>query len=219
MSENTEFDKPIEDNTSEGYIALKYAHEKGLEIDKYLGKGHFGEAYLTKDSKVIKVTKDAREAYTGLLLMDNGHDNIVDIFNVEKLSEKWFVIEQEYTNHNYDADELYWGLTNIIDEHGYESISELLEESKFHKFTPDEELISALTQLKEAKEHMESLGIGSGGVDMQADNYSYIDGKIKTFDNMDSTLRQDEARELINKILNPTLKNDAKNKRKSLKNN
>ena len=66
---------------------------------------------------------------------------------------------------------------------------------------------------------MESLGIGSGGVDMQADNYSYIDGKIKTFDNMDSTLRQDEARELINKILNPTLKNDAKNERKSLKNN
>jgi hypothetical protein len=212
MSIQKFLNEKIDDNMPVERMVQIYISEKDMSIERFLGKGHFGEAYLTTDEKVIKVTKDAREAYAALKVEGMCNENVVTIFNVEQLTDKYFVIEQEFTNHDSNADELYWELSSVVDNNGFEDINELLSSDILGDLVIDDNLMDVINQLKNAESFMLKLGIKCGGLDMQADNFSYVDGKIKTFDNIASYLKQQDARELIKKEFNISPQDKSENK-------
>lgn len=181
-----------------------YAHacakQKGQHITKMLGKGQFGYAYQAGDGHVYKITKDDCEVLAAAKLRNNPNPLFVDIYDVKKIGGDYYLIEQSFTEHNSDADALFWAMSNIADHIGVE-IGELLtdEFNQIMDYTADDELLIAARQLRDAIEHMQSIGIDGDGIDLGSDNYSYVDGKITLFDSRAAELSREEAREQLAK--------------------
>lgn len=175
--------------------AQAFAKLKNQTITEFLGKGHFGEAYLTSANTVLKVTKDHCETLAALKMIGHQHDNVVDIYNVQKLPNELFIIEQQYLDHNSDADMLYWQLRDVADHAGVE-LDELIA------YEPDEiiaetELVNYITQLKAAMDHLNSIGIKGAAIDMASDNFAIDNGHITVFDNRFDSFTKIKALDVI----------------------
>lgn len=180
--------------------AKSHAKLNNQSIVKYLGKGTYGEAYLTSNNTVLKVTKDHCETLAALKMIGKKHENVVDIYSVHKLPENLFLIEQEALDHNTDADRLYWELVSIADHSGLENITELVQQDEsFINNVPDENLRSVLFQMKSAMKHLNDLGIEGDALDLQTDNMAFNDGHITVFDNRYDALTKTAAFEKIQK--------------------
>lgn len=68
------------DNYFDG-IALKFAENTGREIVKFLGSGEHGNAYLTNDNKVVKVTTDLSEYSESRKLINVNAKHIAKIYD------------------------------------------------------------------------------------------------------------------------------------------
>lgn len=177
--------------------AQAFAKLKNQTITQYLGKGHFGEAYLTSENTVLKITKDHCETLAALMMIGHKHNHVVTIFEVQKLPGELFIIEQEYLNHNSDADALYWQLTNIADSSGAE-ISDLIQQDllEFEGFI-DDELFNIIPQFRSAMDHLNTIGINGNALDFGSDNFTIVNGHITVFDNRFDTLTKSAALEKI----------------------
>ncbi len=95
----------VEDWKSLGKILINNSNrfsKIGINVmgAKRLGSGAFGNAYLLKDGKVLKITKDTDEAVISNFLINKNAAYIVKIFNVVKLpilesGEQIYAILQE----------------------------------------------------------------------------------------------------------------------------
>jgi hypothetical protein len=197
-------------NTSDELLAQEYAKIKNKKISTYLGKGHFGSAFLTEDNFVIKITTDIREAYTALQIVGKEHDNVAAIFSVDKVMESKYAIEQEYVPHDSNADELYWELTSIVDRNGFEDINELLDQENIGELV-DENLHEILKQFKSAENFMRANGVEDGGLDLQSDNFSFNNGKIKVFDSSTRILSKEQIKNKLDVFFNNKRKAKIKN--------
>ena len=95
------------------WVAKEFSKQKGKKIVKFLGSGEHGNAYLTDDDKVIKVTTDKSEYFESKKLVgkDPVHlPNIYDCYTVEskKLTTSVWVILLEYVRHYRKDQEFLW---------------------------------------------------------------------------------------------------------------
>lgn len=211
-------EEKIKENLPADQMAQVYAQSKVESVIEYLGKGTFGDAYLTSSSSVIKITRDNREVYAAMKLIGLSSEHVVSIKEIVPISDQKTIIYQEYAENNSQADDLFWELSSISDANGFEDINELINHNNIEDCVFEEHLLNVIEQFKEAESFMLNAGIKSGGLDLQTDNFSYINGKIKTFDNIDASLTQKEAKLLIKKENNSIIKldknKDGQNKRK-----
>lgn len=80
------------------FAAEEAAKQFNTKIDSYLGSGEFGEAYLTIDDKVIKITPSESEASFAKEISGKQIPHIVNIYNVIQLNNNLYAIYQEYLN-------------------------------------------------------------------------------------------------------------------------
>ena len=69
----------------------------GYNVQKRLGEGGYGYAYLLDNGRVLKVTTDEREAKASNLIIGRNFQNVAKIFRVWRYTKyyNWFFIEQE----------------------------------------------------------------------------------------------------------------------------
>lgn len=77
------------------HLAAQWAKDLGLTIKAFLGNGDNGEAYLTNDNRVIKITHDAKEFEIAEILAGEEHEHIVRIDKAACLDEDFYGILQE----------------------------------------------------------------------------------------------------------------------------
>ncbi len=76
--------------------AKKYAEKNGISIDKRLGSGSWGVAYLTNDGHVVKATSDPAEVYNSIQLKGKKLDNVANIYDVSySMGNEIALIKQE----------------------------------------------------------------------------------------------------------------------------
>lgn len=76
--------------------AKKYAEKNGISIDKRLGSGNWGVAYLTNDGHVVKATSDPAEVYNSIQLKGKKLDNVANIYDVSySMGNEIALIKQE----------------------------------------------------------------------------------------------------------------------------
>lgn len=78
------------------HYAEFYATSIGTEIDSFLASGDFGEAYLTTDNKVIKITSDVSEFVVADSLKHRNYENTVDIYDTAIFDSGVMVVYQEF---------------------------------------------------------------------------------------------------------------------------
>lgn len=175
--------------------AEAWAHLKGQKINRLLGFGQFGKAYLADNGRVYKITRDDCEALASAILKENPNDLFVEIYDVKKTGGDFYIIEQEFTEHTSEADALFWEMMSASDRIGSEGICEMLiDHASEMECILDKDSLLAAKQLLEAREHCRSFGVIGDGIDLASDNYSYIDKKIKLFDCRDNGLSKNEAK-------------------------
>ena len=104
------------------WVANEFSKQTGHKIVKFLGSGEHGNAYLTDDDKVIKITSDKSEFFESKKLMgkDPVHlPKIYDCYTVEskKLISPIWVILLEYVEHGRkDQEYLWYTLSDAFEE-------------------------------------------------------------------------------------------------------
>lgn len=79
--------------------AKKYADKNGVSIEKRLGSGNWGVAYLTNDGCVIKATSDPAEVYNSIQLKGKELYNVANIYDVSySMNDEIALIKQEKVN-------------------------------------------------------------------------------------------------------------------------
>lgn len=92
-------------------------HDYNYEELSWLGKGDFGEAYLTPDNKVVKVTTDKKECSIAKELMNQVNGPFAKVFLVEIINGSCFIL-QEYVDTNSEIEDLYYQAENYVQEQG-----------------------------------------------------------------------------------------------------
>lgn len=149
----------------------------------YIGSGDFGEAYLTKDNKVLKITtSDTEYKYAKDLVNHNKQfPNFVDIYDVGKEDNEYYIL-QEYLEENSKIEDMYYELSNILEE-ADSNINELpyFDEDDL-KEPPDKKLQKFMDELTNIVSDAIRL-TGKHSVDISPDNLGYDkSNKLKLFD-------------------------------------
>ena len=109
------------DNYFDG-IALKFAEQTNHKIVSFLGSGEHGNAYLTDDNKVIKVTTDKSEYFESRKLVGKNPTHLPKIYDCyvvesKKLVTPIWVILLEYVKYDDKLQErLWWTLSDAFEE-------------------------------------------------------------------------------------------------------
>ncbi len=180
---------------AQAHACAKMANET---IVKMLGKGNFGEAYLSDNNNVYKITSDNCEALLAIKIKDSPSEYFAKVHEVKKIGLDAYLIKQEYVDHNSLSDDLYWEISGAADRIGY-SIEEIIDEyfDECIDEVDDPSHRAAFEQIKAASDTLRKLGVVGIGVDCQNDNFAVTETGLKFFDCRDQALSQDEAKELI----------------------
>lgn len=80
----------------------KLASIMGVTIDKQLGNGSYGMAFLTTDNRVIKLTTDEWEILSAKKI-GSGNEYLVDYYQVEKVSGNLYA--KNWSDYYWDEDD------------------------------------------------------------------------------------------------------------------
>lgn len=95
------------------------------EIVKKIGKGAYGEAFLLKNGRVLKVTKNKDEYELALRLIKDKPKWSAKIYSAEKKERKYYIVKEfvnpiypdkERGQYNQDERFTFWGDTKKINE-------------------------------------------------------------------------------------------------------
>jgi len=159
----------------------------GKTIVKKLGKGSFGNAYLTKDQMVIKITGDEDEYSNALNLIKSGkkYKHIINYYKgyrlgVENSSNYLFALLLDYVTPIPKEDRKYWN------EVGYYFFDNRLDDNKFRDklLYRDEDTIEYFSKyLPQRSEILKEFNeIGELGGESHGGNLGIRDGNIVYFD-------------------------------------
>lgn len=185
------------DNYFDG-IALKFAQHVDTKIVKFLGSGEHGNAYLTDNDRVIKVTTDKSEYDESRRLI--GKDpihlpKIYDCYTVESknLITPMWVIYLEYVRHNRKEQEhLWWELVNAFeDDLHLDFMDELSSYQVNHNSTDEmvdllnhlnigEDVVDYYGQIINMIDEMKKYGIKS--IDYGPNNFGFRNNTLVFFD-------------------------------------
>lgn len=190
-------------------IAQNYLNNNvqfGEKIVSSLGKGNFGEAFLSNKNFVIKVTKDKAEYLTvknKILLNDNINGVITpQYFKVEQYNNYYLIVMEKVKNISFTEKE------NIIINKFKELIFSFLKLDKdislvienIKEKIKDSKLKSILLNLTNIITKLNNFGINN--VDIQENNIGMIGNKYVVFDVVDEKyLNENTLESFIKKIL------------------
>lgn len=88
------FKSQFQDNA----LAKAWSKKINTSLEKSIGDGIHGTAYLTKSGKVLKITDDHSEFYNSFDLLGANNQHIVDIYQVQLFKDGKYGILQEYVD-------------------------------------------------------------------------------------------------------------------------
>lgn len=115
------------DNYFDG-IALKFAEQTNRKIVSFLGSGDHGNAYLTDDDKVIKITTDFSEYVESKKLIGLNPKHLIKIYNscviksdklkreLPELNGLWIILQEKVNHDEIIQKELFYGLTEAFEK-------------------------------------------------------------------------------------------------------
>lgn len=124
----------LEDLESEfDWVAIKFSKKTPYKVTKFIGTGEHGDAYLTEDDKVVKITTDKSEYDESRKLIGKTPTHlpiIYDCFTVEskRLTRPLWIIVLEHLKHKRKEQELLWyGLSDAFEEQLKLDLLEVIE--------------------------------------------------------------------------------------------
>jgi hypothetical protein len=115
------------DNYFDG-IALKFAEQTNRKIVSFLGSGEHGNAYLTDDDKVVKVTTDLSEYSESRKLLNANPIHLPKIYDCYVVESKklkrelpnlrgmWVILLEKVNHDEIKQKELFYGLMEAFEE-------------------------------------------------------------------------------------------------------
>jgi hypothetical protein len=177
-----------EDNSGFAYafedlepLANEYAALHKVSIAKKLGSGSYGQAFLTDNNKVIKITRDKVEFAYALKLRGINNEYVANIFHCHRFDDNHFAIMQEFLE---PADN-YFGTTHVY----YIQLVDYKETGKRHKTMDDvsaermAEMELLYTSLQEAAAELNRAGLTA--LDIRDENIGMKNGHFALFDQTD----------------------------------
>ena len=124
----------LEDLESEfDWVAMEFSKKTPYKVTKFIGSGEHGDAYLTEDDKVVKITTDKSEYDESRKLMGKNPTHlpiIYDCFVVEskRIVRPLWIIVLEHLEHNRMIQQLLWySLSDAFEEQLLLDLSEVIE--------------------------------------------------------------------------------------------
>lgn len=189
----------LEDLESEfDWVAMEFSKKTPYKVTKFIGSGEHGDAYLTEDDKVVKITTDKSEYDESRKLLNKKPIHlpiIYDCFTVESkrlIRPLWIIVlehlehnrkEQEYLfNHLEDAFEDDLGL-NFMDELSsyqvdHNSTEEMIDLLNHLNITED--VVDYYGQIIDMIDEMKKYGIKS--IDYGPNNFGFRNNTLVFFD-------------------------------------
>lgn len=164
-----------------------WAKRLGTEIDYYLDSGDFGEAFLTTDERVIKITSNVNEACCCAMTIGKDNDHLIKIHDVKIFPNGQFGILMDYVEQPNELDVAFSELNMIAETMGYSLLE--IDEDDFDDFDELQgvELSDNARNLLEALTtgDFEARKCGFFPTDIKFENSGITkDGKIVMFDHL-----------------------------------
>lgn len=189
----------LEDLESEfDWVAMEFSKKTPYKVIKFIGSGEHGDAYLTEDDKVVKITTDKSEYDESRKLMnkDSLHlPTIYDCFTVEskRLTRPLWIIVLEYLKHNREEQEYLWyELSDAFEEQLKLDLLEVIESYQVNTLSTDdmvdymnhlnikEEILDYYGQIISMIDEMKKYGIKS--IDYGPNNFGFRGDTLVFFD-------------------------------------
>lgn len=143
----------LEDLESEfDWVVMEFSKKTPYKVTKFIGSGEHGDAYLTEDDKVVKITTDKSEYDESRKLLNTRPTHlpiIYDCFSVEskRLIRPLWIIVLEHLEHNRNEQEFLFGRLESAFEYDLDLnlMDELFSYQVDHKTT--DEMIDLLNHL------------------------------------------------------------------------
>lgn len=193
----------------------KWANEIGIEIDRYLGSGEAGIAYLTSDNKVLKITNHKAEFVLATKIKGLLNKHVVDVYDTKYLDDDRMMILMEKLEIIPELRDMFNELQSESNEVELD-ILELLEhgEQEFFDYL-SEDAMDLLVSISSAADELAKCGFMAS--DIHNENIGLKDnGNYALFDQFDAStsLSEREFEKLIKED-----GNKKNNKRKRIQKN
>jgi len=148
----------------------------------YLGSGDFGEAYITEDGRVVKITSSNSEFDIAKSLIGKAHlfTNFVEIYDAE-ITSIGMTILMEGVDQDSEIEDMFYTVTEILETQGLpiQYIGHF-DEDEYDIEIPSE-VADFMHQLENVNSDYRRLGIEAS--DIRPENMGYSeDGTLKAFD-------------------------------------
>ncbi|MFS1430087.1 hypothetical protein LMH73_023990 [Vibrio splendidus] len=156
-------------------------------MDYYLDSGDFGEAFLTTDNRVIKITSNVNEACCCAMTLNKKNEHLINVYDVKIFPNGSFGILMDYVEQPSELENAFHELQNIGEIMGYTLLE--IDEDDFDDFDELEgvELSEDASKLLEALSagSFEARKCGFEPTDIKFENSGVTkDGKIVMFDHL-----------------------------------
>lgn len=191
------------DNYFDG-IALKFAEETNRKIVKFLGSGEHGNAYLTDDNKVVKVTTDLSEYSESRKLLNVNAKHIAKIYDcfiveskklkreLPNLRGMWVILLEKVEHDEIQQRILFNGLVESFEDQFDEDFFGVLSffhtgqisKSKMYEYLKELDVdyewenyfVQIIEMIEELKEHnVKSVDYGPANFGFRGDTLVYFD--------------------------------------------
>lgn len=154
----------LEDLESEfDWVAMEFSKKTPYKVTKFIGSGEHGDAYLTEDNKVVKITTDKSEYDESRKLIGKTPTHlpiIYDCFSVEskRLTRPLWIIVLEHLQHSKKIQELLFNtLRGAFEEQLKIDLLETIESYQIDMISTDE-MIDYMNHLKVNKHVLDYYG-------------------------------------------------------------
>lgn len=154
----------LEDLESEfDWVAMEFSKKTPYKVTKFIGSGEHGDAYLTEDNKVVKITTDKSEYDESRKLIGKTPTHlpiIYDCFSVEskRLTRPLWIIVLEHLQHSKKIQELLFNtLRDAFEEQLKIDLLETIESYQIDMISTDE-MIDYMNHLKVNKHVLDYYG-------------------------------------------------------------
>lgn len=190
-------------------LARTWADKLGTNIERDLGTGIHGTAYLTGCNKVLKITDDASEVINSHKLIDKHNKHMVDIYEVEIFKDNFYGILQEFLD-TKDAKNIFEDLMKYSDDEYCHGIETLLEDPRIAYLDLPIHLRRIYGDIKSFQDEVHKSGARS--TDLTEDNIGKRkNGNYVVFDIANEEISEQEAKLGIFKIRKEKIKDKSNN--------
>lgn len=167
----------------ENSLKMDFYKKNNIDPDElsYMGSGDFGEGYDIGDGRVLKITSSKSEFRIAKSLVGKdipALDGFVNFYFADIVDGSYYII-MERLDEDSDIEDLYWELTNLLEEQGLPI--QYLSHLDTDDLDLNDEMLKFISDMEDVNHSYRYLGIEAS--DIKPDNLGVdSNGKIKAFD-------------------------------------